>query len=349
MVIVFNKSQRQFEMEKGDIVDVEKIVEQGKSILKGETIPKSSEDIKKTLETFGSGVEHVRYAESEKLSETGQAVLKDLEEILVGGAEVTAAIPPETFLHAARAQQKVSEAANPEGASEKLAEGGEVVMNFASLLRMMFTSNEFRDVLSDWSKWIKDVLVVQFEEAQKKAFEAGEVKSEIGQVPIEEPIREEIEKKIPEVEDEQLDKMIGMLEWMQERQEYQEAIGYIFTQLSNLPLILGIEPSEESLADREKLKEAVEEAKVVGLDTLKAVENWTNRSTGQFQAHLNSFSIHLKSDERLRSSLQSLAHFLANCFNEPGFLNDRKWIRDEARDRLDSVRWAIEKEGYNVI
>ena len=336
-------------MEKGDIVDVEKIVEQSKSILKGETLPKSSEEIQKTLETIGSEVEQVRYAEGEKLSETGQAVLKDLEEILVGGAEVTAAIPPETFLHAARAQQKVSEAAKPEIASEKASEGEQVAMNLASLLRMSFTSNEFRDVLSDWSKWLKDVLIVQIEEAQKSVTnEPAEIVSEIGQVPVEEP--ETLKNRIPEVKDEQLDKLIGMLEWMQERAEYQQAVGYIFNQLSNLPIILGIKPaeatSEESIVDQKKLKEAVEEAKKVGQDTLKAVENWTNRSTSQFQSHLNSFSIHLKSDEKLRSSIQSFAHFLANCFNEPGSLNDRKWIRDEAQDQLDAVRSAIEQEGY---
>lgn len=332
-----------------DIVDVEKLVEQSKSILKGETIPKSSEDIQKTFETIGSEVEQVRYAEGEKLSETGQAILKDLEEILVGGAEVTAAIPPETFLHAARAQQKVSEAAKLDEASEKVAEGEDVVMNFGSLLRMLFGSNEFRDVLADWSKWLKDVLIVQYEQVQK-AIEPTTTETAIGQVPVE----DEPKGKIPEINDEQLDKLIGMLEWMQERQEYQQAIGYIFNQFSNLPSILGIEihqeepqdQKEKTILDRDKLMAAIEEAKIVALDTLKALENWTNRSTLKFKTHLKSFSDHLKSDQDLNYSIQALSHFLANCINEPGFLNDRQWIRDEARDRLEQVRIVIEKEGY---
>lgn len=327
-------------MENPEIVDVEKIVEQGKAILKGETLPKSSEEIKTTLESIGSEVEQVRYAEGEKLSSTGQAVLKDLEEILIGGAEVTASIPPETFLHAARAQQKVSEAAKPEEVGKKTKEAGEqVVMNLASLLRMLFTSNELRDVVSDWSNWLKDVLVLQIEETQK-TLEAASSEEGIGQVPIE-------ESKIgtlPKVKDEQLDKLIGMIEWMQERQEYQTAIGYIFNQISNLSSILETEEPEEeetTVADEEKLKEAMKEAKAAGLDTLKALENWTHHSTDPFKSHLTLTAHHLKSDIRLRSSLQSLAHFLANCFSEPGFLNDRQWVRDEARDRLDQVRESL--------
>lgn len=329
-------------METPKIVDVEKIVEHGKAILKGETLPKSSEDVKKTLESFGSEVEQVRYAEGEKLSTTGQAVLKDLEEILIGGAEVTSTIPPETFLHAARAQQKIAEAAgpaNPEEVSE------EIAMNFASLLRMLFTSNEFRDVVSDWSNWLKDVLVIQIEEANKKTIETSVKESEeggIGQVPTEEI---ETAPRIPKVKDEQLDKLIGMLEWMQERKEYQVAIGYIFNQLSNISSILGIdtetgEEAEEEMTvvDKDKLKEAMKEAKAAGLDTLKALENWTHHPTESFKTHLTTTAEHLKSDVRLRSSLQSLAHFLSNCFNEPGFLNDRQWVREEARDRLDQVR-----------
>ena len=336
-------------MENPEIFDVEKIVEQGKAILKGETIPTSSEELKGTLESIGSEVEQVRYAEGEKLSSTGQAVLKDLEEILVGGSEVTAAIPPETFLHAARAQQKVAEAAKPEESRQELGKKSEevaeqVVMNISSLLRMFFTSNEFRDVVSDWSGWLKEVLVVQIEEAQK-AIEP--VEEGIGQVPTEE--ESEISKRVPKIKDEQLDKLIGMLEWMQERQEYQTAIGYIFNQLSNLSSVLGIDTEqsqaeaeeEMTVVDKDKLKEAIEEAKAAGLDTLKAIENWTHHSTKPFQSNLSLTAQHLKSDTRLRSSLQSLAHFLANCFNEPGFLNDRQWIREEARERLDQVRESI--------
>lgn len=348
-------------MEKSEIVDVEKIVEQGKAILKGEVLPKSSEEIKSTLETIGSEVEQVRYADGEKLSETGQAVLKDLEEILVGGAEVTAAIPPETFLHAARTQQKAAQASEEIG--KKTAEETEesissemegAVMNLASLLRMLFRSGEFRDVLSDWSNWLKEVLIVQIEEAQKQEQVKKTVKvsgeKEVGQVPTEEPTTKTLSATTSKVTDEQLDKLIGMLEWMQERQEYQTSIGYIFNQLGNLSTILGIKEEGEEESEESKLPqtvyEAMEEAKKVGVDTLKALENWTHRSTDPFLSHLNSVAEHLKSDSRVRSALQSLAHFLANCFNEPGFLNDRKWIREEARDRIDDVRGAIEDEGY---
>lgn len=351
-------------MEKGDIVNVEKIVEQGKAILTGEALPKTSEGVKSTLASISTEVGQVRYTEGEKLSSTGQAILKDLEEILVGGAEVTAAIPPETFLHAARAQQKVAEAAKPEEARAKLEGKAEeveevVVMNMAKLLRMMFTSNEFRDVVTDWSSWLKDAIIVQLEEAQKTVESAvseeptkeEEVYKGIGQVPVEsESIKKKKLQTVPEIKDEQLDKLISMFEWMQERQEYQEAVGYIFNQFSNLSIILGIEEREgegveAGVVDKEKLKEAGIEIRKAGLDTLKAVENWTHRSTEDFQEHLQSTANHLKTDYRLRSAIQSLAHFFANCFNEPGFLNDRRWIRDEARDRLNEVREAI-GEGY---
>lgn len=349
-------------MEKGNVLNVEKIVEQGKAILTGEALPKTSEGVKSTLESISTEVEQVRYAEGEKLSSAGQAVLKDLEEILVGGAEVTAAIPPETFLHAARAQQKVAEAAvKPEEARAKLEGKAEeveevVVMNMAKLLRMLFTSNEFRDVVTDWSAWLKSAIIVQLEEAQKsvetafsqKSVETAtkEVYEGVGQVPVESvSMKEKVQSVVPEIKDEQLDKMISMFEWMQERQEYQEAVGYVFNQFSNLSNILGIEEGEEGVVDKEKLKEAGVEIRKAGLDTLKAVENWTHRSTEDLQDHLRSTANHLKSDDRLRSSIQSLAHFFANCFNEPGFLNDRQWIRDEARDRVNEVREAI-GEGY---
>ena len=359
------------EMEKPEeVVDVEKIVQQGKAILKGEI---TSTSTKSTLESIGSEVEQVRYAGEGKLSEAGQAVLKDLEEILVSGAEVTGAIPPETFLHAARAQQKAVQAGEEIG--QKATEQGEevenVAMNLASLLRMLFTCSEFRDAVSDWSKWLKDVMIVQVEKTQKAVEETvEEVKvevelgkgekqeekqeekqheQEIGQVPIDDPKT----FKVPPVSDEQLDKLIGMLEWMQERQEYQTAIGYIFNQFSDLSSILGIQEKEEEkekeLAPEVPAVEAVvDEVKLVGLDTLKAVENWTHRSTDPFKSHLKSVSDHLKLDNRLRSTLQSLAHFLTNCFNEPGFLNDRKWIREEARDRLYDVRSSMESEGFKV-
>jgi hypothetical protein len=333
-------------MENPEVVDVEKIVEQGKAILKGEGLPKSSEEIKTTLESIGSEVEQVRYSEGEKLSSTGRAVLKDLEEILVGGAEVTAAIPPETFLHAARAQQKVVEAANSEEISKRIGEkteevGEKIVMNFAGILRMLFTSNEFRDVVLDWSNWLKDVLVIQIEEAQRTVKTVvKQVEEGIGQVPIEEADQPETQR-VPKVKDEQLNKLIGMLEWMQERQEYQNAIGYIFNQLSNLSSILGEAEEELPGVDKEKLLEAVKEAKAAGLDTLKALENWTHHSIDPFKSHLTLIAQHLKSDIGLRSSLQSLAHFLSNCFNEPGFLKDRQWVREEALDRLNLVRESL--------
>lgn len=330
-------------MQKKEVIDVEKIVEQGKSILKGEAIPTSTEEIKTTLESIGKGVEQVRYAEVEKLSETEKSVLKDLEEILIGGAEVTSAIPPETFLHAARAQQKISEAVrSPETQAAVEAKSQEVeenvVMNLGYLLRLLMTSNEFREVISDWSSWLKNVLIFKIGEAQKV--------QEIGQVPV-----GEIEKgsEIPPITDDQLDKLIAMLEWTQDRQEYQSAISYIFNQFSNLSVILGIEEAggeeEEGvgvdLVAEKKLKEAVVEAKAAGLDTLKAIENWTHHSTEPFQSTLTSVSNHLKSDTRFCSSLQSLIHFLANCFTEPGFLNDRQWIRDEARNRLEELRIVL--------
>ena len=339
-------------MQKNEVIDVEKIVEQGKSILKGKAIPTSTEEIKTTLESIEKGVEQVRYAEVEKLSETGKSVLKDLEEILIGGAEVTSAIPPETFLHAARAQQKVSEAvSSPETQAAVEAKSKEVeesvVTNLGSLLRLLMTSNEFRDVISDWSSWLKNVLIFTIAEAQKVIKE--EQKQEIGQGPVSET---EKVSEIPSITDDQLDKLVVMLEWTQDRQEYQSAISYIFNQFSNLSAILGIEESEaegegegdEGVGDREatkKLKEAMVEAKAAGVDTLKAIENWTHHSTEPFQSTLASVSNHLKSDIRFRSSIQSLIHFLANCFNEPGFLNDRQWIRDEARNRLEEVRVVL--------
>lgn len=327
-------------MEKTEIVDVEKIVEQGKAILKGEALPKITTEIKSTLETIGTEVEQVRYAEAEKLSATGQAVLKDLEEILVGGAEVTEAIPPETFLHATRAQQKAAQVTEEIGKEVKKEEAEEIVMNLGSLLRILFTSSEFRDALMDWSNWMRDVLITSAVQAKEKA-----VETEIGQVPT-----ELVSEPVQKISNEQVDKMIGMLEWMQEREEYQTAIWYIFNQLGKLSTILGIQEEEAEEIESSEAKriamDAAEEAKRVGLDTLKALENWTHKPTEPFKNHLTTVAGHLKSDSRLRTAIQLLAHFLANCLREPDFLNDRKWIREEAGGRLEDVRDVIEGEGY---
>lgn len=327
-------------MEQNQTLDVEKLVEQGKALLSGESVPGTQEEVKSTLESLGSEIEQVRYTEGPKLSGTGQAILKDLEEILIGGAEVTEAIPPETFLHAARAQQKLSEATKPEEAVEATKEktgdvSEKVYPNLAKLLRMIFTSKEFRDLISDWSDWFKSVLLTSTRSTEEK--------ENIGQVPS------TLSVYNFKVSNEHLDKLIGMFEWVLEREEYQTALGYIFKEFSELSKFLGIESGGEegeSVVDKAKLSAAVEEMKLVGLDSLKAIENWTHRSVEDFKDHLDETAKQLKSDGEFRDSLESLGHFLSNSFTEPGYLNDRTWIREEARNRVEQVGSILQQKGY---
>lgn len=320
-------------------VDVQSIIEQGKSFLTQP--PTTPESVKETLQTLSSGVEQVRYAESENLSSTGKAILEDLEQVLVSGAELSEAIPTETFLHAARAQQEVREAIHPEKmqvSEETKEEAPKALMDTGRLLKTIVSSADFRHFAGDTIAWLRDVLFrvqQRIEEPTKKE------KQSIGQVPIEEE-----EAITPEfkVSDEQLDRLISMLEWSQERPDYQESIGFIFDQLQMIPTLLGIteeQPEEAVAVDREAMAKAIDEAKATAADALKALENWTHRSFTPLKDQVTRTAENLKTDNELRNTLSSFTHFLGNCFTQPGYLNDRQWIRQEASNLISDLQQRL--------
>lgn len=320
-------------------IDVQSIIEQGKTILAEP--PTTPESVKETLQTLSSGVEQVRYTEGEHLSSTGKAILEDLEQVLVSGAELSEAIPTETFLHAARAQQDVREAIRPEKmqvSEETKEEAQKALMDAGRLLKTIISSADFRHFAGDTIYWLRDVL---FKVQQRIEEPTKKEKQTIGQVTIEEeePITKELH-----VSDEQLDRLISMLEWSQERPEYQESIGFIFDQLQMIPTLLGMteeEPEEEVAVDREAMAKAVEEAKVAAADALKALENWTHRSFTPLKEQIVKIAENLKSDKQLNNTMSSFTHFLNNCFTQPGYLNDRQWIRQEASDLISDLQQRL--------
>ena len=332
-------------------VDIQSAIEQGKTFITKP--PSTPEEVKETLESISSGVEQVRYTEGERLSSTGQAVLKDLEQVLVSGAEVSEAIPTETFLHAARAQKEAREAIHPENleiSPESKEEARAVAMDIGKLLKTVLTSSELRHFASDFMLWLRSALIAQETPQErgkeKESPEAEQEQQEIGQVPVVSMQKAPV-SRLPALSDDQLDRFIGLLEWSQERPEYQEAVGFVFEQLGQVQELLGIEEfgeaeaPESPLIDKEAFQRAMTEAKQAALDAMKALENWTHRSFAGFQQQLQKTSQNLQNDKELRNAVNSLSHFLSNCFTQPGFLNDRQWIRNEASDLFDQLKGRL--------
>ncbi len=326
-------------------VDIQSALEQGKTFISQP--PTTPEQVKEALETISSGVEQVRYTEGERLSSTGQAILKDLEEVFVSGAEVSEAIPTETFLHAARAQKEAREAFHPEKieiSPESKEEAKEVVMDIGKLLKTVLTSSELRHFACDFMLWLRSALMEQQKEERKV--------QEIGQVPMEASTTTSAIAQVSSLSNDQLDRFIGLLEWSQERPEYQEAVGFVFKELTQMQEMLGIEEEEpsietETIVDKEALQRAVNEAKQSALDAMKALENWTHRSFSGFLKQLQKTANNLQNDKELRNAVNSLSHFISNCFTQPGFLNDRQWIRNEASDLFDQLRDRLSPQNHS--
>ena len=317
---------------KSEAVDLEKILKTGTAVLEGEQPAPS-------VRSISEQVEHVRYAEEQRLSSAGQAVLKDLEEILSTGAEASEAIPPETFLHAARAQQAAKQLRGMEEEAEA------VGMDLMMIVRMLVTSAKFRDMLGHWFEWISAALQ---QKAEKEAQREGEGEMEV-------MAAEKERQAVDRVAFQATDELMVLLEGIQDQPEYQNALGYLceLVQLLSDSLLGEMEAAEESVSeqakeDAEKLQDVVNKFKLTAMDALKAIETWTNEDFGELPKEFSNVYMSIRKDRALIGDITALGHFLRSCFAEEGFLNDRQWIRDEARNRINSLKLAIDQGGHRL-
>jgi len=299
-------------------VDVEKLFETGKALLEGE---QGMPPIKKISEH----VEQVRYAEEQRLSSTGQAVLKDLEEILATGTEAATALPPETFLHAARAQKAAKELKDT-GEEEEEEEEEEENMDLMAIARSLVTSSEYREVFGHWFQWISTSL-------QEQVKEAANTESPDAVISLSKTT----------------DELVSLLDWVQDKPEYQSALGYLCDQVQLLSdsFLEGAPENEVQEPEaKEKLQNTVEQFKLTSLDALKAIESWTNEDFSNLPNTLSTIYEAVRTDQKLINGITAFGHFLRNCFMEEGFLNDRTWIKDEARDLINNLNAVIDEGGH---
>lgn len=305
----------------------------------------SNTEIEEALEAARRA--QVEIASSEpKLSETGKAVMGDVQRIIETTETIIrekneGEVLQETLKHAARSGQVgtttaagLVSALSPEQLKSELKED---TTSITTIVKLMISSAEFREIIVDLLSIGQSYLLPSEEqkapEKTEKSFKEALQEGEQAELKTEEP---KPETRV------MTDRFFTLVNDMQSHPDYQQAIHYLIDRLAYLydQVKAGTWKSYWSPEKVEDMEASKREAWEAAKNAQKLMENWSRSSLDPIIDHLVKFIDKAKDDQQLIDSIEQLGHFVNNCVSQEGYLNDKDWVMNEVNERFDTIKAA---------